>query len=178
MWFDELMTGIRGERPRRGLVPVALAALLLLAGCSTPAGQTPSGAQSPTPTAACPQVEGVELPPECAPYDPEHSMAQNDRHRERMPLSDDQQAEAEKAAESVRPALEAIVAAGGITADAVDGALAEAGLTGIQLREGHGSVLFGADGPAGGCVFGEVSAENVTIEAGGYIMDGGCLPAN
>ena len=36
-----------------------------------------SGEGSPTPTAACPAVPGVELPPECAPYDPDAAMAAN-----------------------------------------------------------------------------------------------------
>lgn len=39
------------------------------------------------------------------------------------------------------------------------------------------AVAFGAAAPEGGCIFGEVSADVLTVEIGGIIMDGGCLPA-
>lgn len=118
------------------------------------------------------------MPPDCVPYDPDHAMAQNDRHRERMPLADDSRAAAEEAAEAARPGLEALRASGELSGDAVGKVLTDAGLTSPYVRGDYRGVLFGAEGPEGGCVFGEVSADAVTIEAGGYIRDGGCLPAN
>lgn len=175
------MTGIRGDLPRGGLLPLVIALTLTLGGCAPATPQeeaaTPTPTVSLTPTAACPQVEGVELPPECAPYDPDHAMAQNDRHRERMGLSEEAQAVADETIPPIRAALDALRAAGELSPDAVEDVLTEAGLTGIRTTGDQRAVEFGADAPAGGCVFGQVSAEVLTVEAGGYILDGGCLPA-
>jgi hypothetical protein len=66
---------------------------------------------------------------------------------------------------------------GAITQEAVAQAISEAGPSDPQVRESAGDVLFGVSAPEGGCVFGAVTAEAVQIEVGGYIMDGGCLPA-
>lgn len=87
---------------------VASAALLLLTGCATPtaAGRAPSA--SPTPTAACPEQPGVELPPECAGYDPEHSMAQNDAYRQRGELDPAVEEAARDIAEAAADDLEAL----------------------------------------------------------------------
>ncbi|HZU94941.1 MAG TPA: hypothetical protein VFF85_15035 [Microbacterium sp.] len=172
------MIGIRGERSRGARASLACATVLLLAGCATvnpQAGSTPS--MTPTPTAACPQVEGVELPPECAPYDPEQSMAQNDAYRQRMDITDEARAASEETIENVRPALDALRASGELSTDAVVAVMADAGLTSAQTIGDARGVAFGVDGPEGGCIFGEVSPDALIIEAGGYIMDGGCLPA-
>lgn len=152
---------------------------MLLVGCAGFAPrQTGSEVEpAPTPTAACPEVEGVELPPECAPYDPDHAMAQNDRYRERMELSEDSRAAAEPTIKPIRTALETLRTDGALSVDSVEQALTDAGLTSARLRGDSAGVLFGASAPAGGCVFGEVSAEVLTVEAGGPILDGGCLPA-
>lgn len=173
------MTGIRGDLPRRGLLPLLIVLTLTLGGCATasPPGGAAGPTPSPTPTAACPQVEGVELPPGCAPYDPDHAMAQNDRHRERMELSEEARAIAEERIPTISAALEALRAAGEVSPDAVEDVLTDAGLNGIRAGGDDRSVAFGADGPAGGCIFGQVSAEVLTVEAGGYILDGGCFPA-
>ncbi|RZI91048.1 MAG: hypothetical protein EOO67_10620, partial [Microbacterium sp.] len=60
------------------VIPAAMLALFL-AGCAT-TGQTPPSGVSPSPTAlvACPEQPGVELPPECVPYDPDAAMGLND----------------------------------------------------------------------------------------------------
>lgn len=173
------MTGIRGDRSRGRLLPLLVVMAVLLAGCATtsPRAGIASPTPSPTPTAACPQVEGVDLPPECAPYDPEKAMAQNDAYRERMDISDEARVAAERAIEDVRPALEALRAAGGLSTEAVAAALADVGLPGAQTVGDERAVAYGVAASEGGCIFGEVSADAVTVEAGGYIMDGGCLPA-
>ena len=148
-----------------------------LVGC---AGASPGMAEdssSPTPSYACPLVEGVELPPECAPYDPEAAMAENDRYRERMELSEDAAAAGEELAAPLRTQLEEVRTSGTITADVVTRTIEDAGLPQPQFREEGGIVLFGVTAPDGGCLFGTVSPEAVTVEVGGYIMDGGCLPA-
>lgn len=160
---------------------LVIAATALLAGCATagtaPLGATPTESPSPTPTAACPQIEGVELPPECAPYDPDNAMAQNERYRDRVDLSADSRAAAETPANEIRTALETLRTSGDLSVSAVEDAIAAVGLSGIQTIGDERAVAFGATAPAGGCIFGEVSADVLTVEIGGVIMDGGCLPA-
>jgi len=158
---------------------------VLLSGCAMQAPASPGAAATPattpaatpTPTAACPQVEGVELPPGCAPYDPDQAMAQNDRYRDRMEISADAAAAAEGLAGSLRPVLDALRSSSPISIDAVEQAIMDAGLGRPQIREDYGDILFGVAGPEGGCVFGAVTADAVSVEVGGNIMDGGCLPA-
>ena len=156
---------------------VCLVVLAALVGC---AGRGAPGAEAiptPTPTAACPQIEGVELPPECAPYDPDAAMAQNERYRERMELPEEAAAAAQEFVAPVQAGLEEIRVSGTISIETVEQVITDAGLPQPQLRSGAGDVLFGVAGPEGGCVFGAVTPEEVTIEVGGNIMDGGCLPA-
>lgn len=168
---------------RRLLVPLFVAtALIALAGWAASAPPATATASTPgaTPTAvvACPEQPGVELPPECVPYDPEAAMALNDLYRQRIDLAPDAQADAEGYIDRVTATLEDLRSDGPpFTEDAVRSALEAEGLAGVQTRSGAGDVLFGAQPPAGGCVYGAVEAEKVTVEAGGYIMDGGCLPA-
>lgn len=181
------MTGIRGDGSRGARLPLVLATLTLLAtttvlaGCATatsgPWGAAPTESPTPTPTAACPQVEGVELPPECAPYDPDNAMAQNERYRDRVDLADESREAAEKPAQSVRAGLERLRTSGGLSVAAVEEVFADAGLTDIQTIGDERAVAFGVAAPEGGCIFGEVSADVLTVEIGGVIMDGGCLPA-
>jgi len=156
---------------------VILGLVVVLTGCAGVAARPASDTASPTPTAACPQVDGQELPPECAPYDPDHAMAQNERHRERLELSDDALAAARDVTGPLGIALEEVRASGAVSVDTVQNAIERTGLSDIQVREDYGTVLFGVAAPKGGCVFGEVSTDAIAVEAGGYIADGGCLPA-
>lgn len=159
----------------------SLAMVILLAGCALqgPGSLATTPTPTVTPTVACPEVDGHELPPECAPYDPEHAMEQNELYRKRMELSAEATSAAEAAAGPLRTALEDLRASGGeITVDTVSQAITDAELPLPQVREDHGSVLFGVAGPEGGCVFGSVTADAVSVEVGGYIMDGGCLTAH
>lgn len=152
---------------------------VLLSGCvaqePVPSGE--AATPTVTPTAACAQIEGVELPPECAPYDPDQAMAQNERYRDRMEISPEAAAAAESVAASLRPMLEALRTSESISVGAVEQAITDAGLAHPQVRDDYGDILFGVDGPDGGCLFGAVTADGVSVEVGGYIMDGGCLPA-
>ncbi|TFV82279.1 hypothetical protein E4V99_15320 [Microbacterium sp. dk485] len=173
---------MRRPASRRRLCLAVAIVGLLLSGCATNAApgtpSTPGGAASAsaTPTAACPQVEGVDLPPECAPYDQEAAMALNDRHRERVELDEDAQGANAEVVPSLTAALEDLRVRGAATEDSVRAALSDAGLIDAQVRGDYGRILFGAVGPGGGCVFGEV-ADAVAVDVGGYILDGGCLPA-
>jgi len=103
-------------------------------------------------------------------------MAANDRYRERMGLDDDARDENAELVAPLTAALEALRASGNVSVDAVQGVLQTAELANVQVREDYGRVLFGASGPAGGCLFGEVAAGSVSVEVGGFILDGGCLP--
>lgn len=164
---------------------------MLLAGCATATAGAPAASPSappspaptstptstPTPTAACPLVEGVDLPPDCAPYDPDHAMAQNERYRDRVELSDESRAAAAQPADSVRVGLEALRSSGDLSVAAVEDVFVDAGLTDIQTIGDERAVAFGVAAPEGGCIFGEVSADTLSVEIGGVIMDGGCLPA-
>ncbi len=165
---------------RRILLVISAALLAFgLAGCATGAGASPAD-PSPSSTAliACPEQPGVELPPECVPYDPDAAMALNDLYRQRIELPADVTADITAYVVPVTDALEELREAGPpFTEAAVRAALEAEGLASVQTRSGAGDVLFGAQPPAGGCVYGALEAEQVTVEAGGYIMDGGCLPA-
>ncbi|KQZ23864.1 hypothetical protein ASD43_05470 [Microbacterium sp. Root553] len=187
VWFHEGMTSIRGDRSRGTRLLLVIATTMLLAGCATAttglstasptASASSTASPSPTPTAACPQVEGVELPPDCAPYDPDNAMAQNDRYRDRVDLSEASRAAAERPATDIRTALEALRTSGDLSVDAVEDAISDAGLSDIQIIGDERAVAFGVAAPEGGCIFGEVSADVLSVEVGGIIMDGGCLPA-
>lgn len=166
---------------RRRALPVLTAALLLLlTGCGT-AGAPASGAdgagedppRSPG-SVACPSPVHGDLPPECVAYDPDEAMALNEQYRERMPLDEGYAASLAPLVEDVRARLGAVPAGDEAAARA---ALEDAGLTAVQSRSGAGDVLFGAVPPDGGCVYGAVEPDAVTVEVGGFIMDGGCLPA-
>ncbi|MFS0867620.1 hypothetical protein AB3M83_09880 [Microbacterium sp. 179-B 1A2 NHS] len=167
-------------RPRS--LPVLIAGVLLLGGCGAaerPAGDRPPPDGAPSsvaPTVACPQQPGVELPPGCAAYDPDAAMRLNEQYRQRMPLEPEHAAEAGEIVAQVRADLERLGEHGG-DETAVRAVLERAGLTAVQTRAAAGDVLFGAMPPGGGCVYGAVEAEAVTVDAGGVIMDGGCLPA-
>jgi len=154
-------------------------AILTLSGCSADLDSNTGAhpAASPSPSVACPMVEGFELPPECIPYDPEAAMALNEMHRERMPLDAAAFAENERAIEHVLTALEAVRESGDIDVDAVTAALEEVGFTAPEVRGSDWQVLFGMSGPAGGCLFGDLTSDAVTVNTGGYILDGGCLAA-
>lgn len=80
-------------------------------------------------------------------------------------------------AEAVTERLEELRSRGDVTVEAVEAALHAGGLVSAQVRDDYGRILFGASGPAGGCVFGEVADGGVSVDVGGYILDGGCLPA-
>ncbi|MGH8954855.1 MAG: hypothetical protein ACRDVF_07525 [Microbacterium sp.] len=175
------MTGLRGDRSRGARLLLVVATTMMLAGCATatagPPGASPSASPSPTPTAACPQIEGVDLPPDCAPYDPDDAMAQNERYRDRVDLSEESRAAAEKPANDIRAGLESLRTSGGLSVAAVEEVFADAGIAYVQTLGDERAVAFGAAAPEGGCIFGEVWADVLTVEIGGVIMDGGCLPA-
>lgn len=158
---------------------VAVATVATTTSCAAHA----AGASGPTPTPsiaasyACPTMEGVQLPPECAPYDPDAAMAANERYRDRMSIDDDARAAAEDVSADIVAVLRTAAKEKELSAEEVATLLDEGGALSPQVRAEANSVLFAATGPQGGCLFGEVSGTSVSVEIGGYILDGGCLPA-
>jgi hypothetical protein len=103
----------------------AVAGVILLAGCAAaPGAESPT----PTPTAACPETVEGNAPGNCAPFDPDAAMAENERYRERRPLSDEQLADSAAPLEAASTALEPFALPGAtVTDEAVVAALVEAG---------------------------------------------------
>ena len=161
-------------------VLLSLAAIaLLLTGC---AGTGAGPDTAPAPTAACPQPIEGPTPTACPPYDPAAAMAENERHRDRKDLTEEQGAAAvapvAAATAALRPYAEGIEP---ITEAAIVTALTEAGFArdSIQTifadRADGASVAFGIASEFGGGGFGGGSGRGTTVAAGGYILDGGCL---
>ena len=129
--------------------------------------------------------EGVEPPPGCIAYDPEAGMRSNDMYRERMEISAAAEEAGNRIAVSASAALQELRESGAQLDEAtLRSALAQAGLSdsSIEMRGDDATLLFGATYGTPGestasCVYGAVSGDAVTIEVGGLIMDGGCLPA-
>jgi hypothetical protein len=151
--------------------------VLALTGCAADFG-TPS----PTPTAACPEPVHGSAPDSCAPFDPDAAMAENERYRDRQPLSESQLADAAEPLAAATTALEPFALPGAtVTESAVIDALVDAGFTrnSIQTlvaeRADGTSVALGISADFGGCLFGGVSVRGLELDAGGYILDGGCL---
>ena len=150
-----------------------------MGGCATPpANLAPPASQettSPQPSSvACAQVEGVDLPPECIPYDPEALMAANERYKERLPVSAEAFAGFEAKRPEITAAIEALQLAGELSPDAVAAILDDNGVTGSKVGMTDGVVTFGGGGPLGGCVFGTASATEIDMSIKGVVMDGGC----
>jgi hypothetical protein len=139
----------------------------------------PSVAASSSPTPTCVVLEQPMLdPPEgCTVYDGEANMDLNELYRQRMEMTDAARAAAAEHIEPLMSALTAMRDTGEpLTEDAAREVFGDAGFVSdsVQTRDDHGDILFGI-GVDGGCVFGAVTPEAVSVDVGGYIMDGGCL---
>ena len=130
---------------------------------STPA-PTPSGRASADGSGV--SAEGLDL--------------SNEAYRERVGSSEGH-AQAALSLPDVQAALEPLVSGGAVDQDDVVSALVAAGFENVQV---HGGSALTADtsthvgvgvGVPGGCVYGAVGPDGVTLEAGGPIADGGCL---
>lgn len=81
---------------------------------------------------------------------------------------------------AVRAALDPVADGSAVDADEVATALAAAGFETVQVvgttASGEVATTVGVGvAVPGGCVFGGVAPDAVTLEAGGPIADGGCL---
>ncbi|KRD43539.1 hypothetical protein ASE38_04745 [Cellulomonas sp. Root930] len=174
--------------PSRSRATAALIALVLVAasaaGCASRSGAaaTSDPSASTTPTAACPVVEGQEMPDDCVPYDGEASMALNDAYRQRFEPSDDGRAEVEPQRLAAQEALVSLVG-GPLSVDAVQDALEVAGFdrdlpwvapAGDPAAPSSIGVIISVGGL---CLVGTLDAEHAEVETDGMIADGGCVPA-
>lgn len=155
----------------------AIAAVVMTAGCAQapevePAA--PTGAPSPS-SVACAIQEGIELPPECIPYDPQALMDSNERYKDRMPVSADAYAAFEAERAEIEAEIERLREDDALSPEGVADVLEGAGVAVGEAYEIEGTVFVLGDGPAGGCVEGRVDAESTEIDAVGYVMDGGCI---
>lgn len=123
-------------------------------------------------------MEGVELPPECVPYDPQALMDANERYKERAPVSADAFAGFEAKRPQITAALEALQQSGELSPDTVEEVLAGAGVGNrydtLYTWENDDGISFGGAGPTGGCVLGLINDTELEMNAVGYVMDGGC----
>ncbi|MBD5785736.1 hypothetical protein IF650_06040 [Cellulosimicrobium terreum] len=109
--------------------------------------------------------------------------ASNEAYRQRMGSAEGD-AQAALALPDVQAALDPLATGGPVDRDDAYAALAAAGFTSVQVTpetsalggepQVGDSFGIGVSVP-GGCVFGEVAPDAVTLEAGGPIADGGCL---
>ncbi|WP_327003687.1 hypothetical protein OHA72_52935 [Dactylosporangium sp. NBC_01737] len=141
-----------------------------VAACADPAASPAPG--SAAPPAATPN-----------PSDPEERFRQNKAFRNRNPLPPQAVAAVQPCVEKVRAGLDRLRAEGRFDGPSIERVLTDAGLVDVESRKpgrldtaGGGGLLF--CGNSGfGYVFGEHGRTLTSVEAGGGIADGGCLPA-
>ncbi|MBT2538926.1 hypothetical protein [Arthrobacter sp. ISL-69] len=148
-----------------------------LAGCAAPDTGPLSGTGTPSqsPTAACPRVDEMPDPQQCAAYDPDAAMRENERYREQRTISAQTRALLAAYVEPARTALESLQQPA--TVADVRKALESVGIDEreVQTDDVGIGIRFGA-AANGGCLTGFVSQDGTaTISTGGAILDGGCL---
>lgn len=184
---------------QRGFAPFGLV-VLLAAGCAQP-GTVDAADQvaPPTPSrfvAACADPAASPAPGSVAPTaatavpnpsDPDEQFRLNNRankaFRNRNPLPPQAVAAVQPCVAKVRAGLERLRAEGRFDGPSIERVLTDAGLIDVESRKpgrldtaGGGGLLF--CGNSGfGYVFGEHGPPLTSVEAGGGIADGGCLPA-
>ena len=160
------------------MTALAITAVVLtaLAGCGVPPAASPPATTqaNPTPTAACPITGTEPQSGNCVQYDGDAAMAANEMYRQRRKLGPEMQALFNQHVEPAKDVLNAL--ARPVTADDIKGAFATLDLKEVQTDDDGNGVRFGVSVPGGGCLYGVVPlAGEVSVAAGGSIMDGGCL---
>ncbi|MGV8876309.1 MAG: hypothetical protein ACOH1K_02225 [Rhodoglobus sp.] len=160
-----------------GMATVALFGFFTLAGCaSSGLIDAATGGASPLPTPACvdSDTESVDGS-DCPKVDSEHDVQENKTFKDRKTPTAADQAILNQALAAAEAALQAI-AAPIPTAEHVKETLTAEGFTAIDVvGDPATGVGFWAEVQMSGCLFGEiVPSAGLTIEAGGFIADGGC----
>ncbi|SEF18808.1 hypothetical protein [Jiangella alba] len=173
----DIVVAVRFAGPVKAVAALSLLAVACLAGCGTTAADGRAGSSA---TGACPSVHDQPMPDDCVGYDPDAGMRANDAYRERSVLPPGGRGEAVEHHARIVAALTEAVAAGPLTVDDARAVLEPLGYDSVQ---GHGSsevsmggLSIGVD-VGTGCVYGEIRDTEVTLDIGGGIVDGGCLPA-
>lgn len=154
-------------------------ATAFLAGCGQAPAEPGDSQDSPAPTGACPSVEHQPMPDDCVGYDPDAGMRANDAYRQRGDLPPDLRDRALDHRDVIAAALGEAAAAGPLTAEQARDLLVPLGYEGVQAygsSDAGGGLAVGVS-TGSGCVHGGVRGTEVTLEVGGGIADGGCLPA-
>ncbi|GAB3618322.1 hypothetical protein GCM10027416_28790 [Okibacterium endophyticum] len=115
--------------------------------------------------------------PGCAYYDPDKAMAENERYRERIPLTDEIAASLAPLVDEMTAALQPIVQGQvELTKQNVSQALALDEISGtLAIGQNDAGVSFIAAVETGGCILGEVAVGSLSVEPAGVTMDGGCV---
>lgn len=169
---------------RRGahVVSVVLVAAFGAGGCGSGVSFTTTPA-SPEPgrTTVCPGVPGDEsVSPGCDEFfDGEAAMGANRGYRERSELSPENRERAAAHRDRITALLVPAAADGPLDRDAVERLLE--GVDAVRSVAGYGrsdeaGLALGIS-TVDGCVYGGVDGSEVSLEPGGGIADGGCLPA-
>ena len=160
-----------------GMAVVTIVGVLTLVGCATARlADTSADAPSPTQSPECVFVGTDEMDvPGCVVIDGEKSMQQNETYRDRKIPTAEDQAILDQALLSAEAALQAI-STPLPTVDQVKNTLTAEGLTSVEAVSSPTiGVGFWAKVQMNGCLFGDIAPETgLTIEAGGFIADGGC----
>ena len=169
--------------PHPGIVvALAIALLALAGGCGSPTQELPNGAGAePTgATTECPATaEGSQSPPECVPPDLQVDARSNEAYRQRGDLTIENRFLAERDRVRIAEILADVAASGRLGGADVVAILRAAGFPDTVAYGGSetgGGVAFGT-ALENGCAYGSVRGAEVTVEIGGAIADGGCLPA-
>jgi len=170
---------------KQRLIGLVLVGALGLSGCAgqpTAGGGVPDARSSvsaaPEPTAACPTIEGQPNDdPGCAYYDPDKAMAENERYRERLPLTAELEASLAPVVDKMTTALKPIVDGRvELNVPNVSKAIAVDEVAGTPtIGQNDAGVSFIATVETGGCLLGEVAVGSLSVEPAGVIMDGGCV---
>lgn len=156
---------------------VLVVTILSLTACGAPGtvqGSVPA-TSSPSPTAACPRIDEMsDGQRDCAVYDPDAAMDQNEGYRQQRTISPETKAQLETYVEPLRRALSPLRPP--VTVADVKTALGAAGLDDEVRTDDVGQAIrFGA-AAKGGCITGFVGQDGaVSVSTGGSILDGGCL---
>ena len=161
--------------PALAVVVVTILSLTACGGAPGTVQGSVSATSSPSPTAACPRIDEMsDGQRNCAVYDPDAAMAQNEGYRQQRTISPETKAQLETYVEPLRRALTSLPRP--VTVADVKTALGTAGLDEEVRTDDVGrAIRFGA-AAKGGCVTGFVGQDGaVSVSTGGSILDGGCL---
>ncbi|UWZ57578.1 hypothetical protein Daura_16290 [Dactylosporangium aurantiacum] len=184
---------------------MTLIVLLTTAGCARPgrvdaASDATPGSPRPAPSrsvAACADPDASPAPATGAPGTPGTATAgtpgsedqfqrdnqANRAFRQRGVLPPQAMAAVQPCVAEVRAGLDRLRAEGRFDGPAIERVLTDAGLAEVESRRagrldtGDGSGLLFCGNSGFGYVFGQHGPAGTTVDAGGAIADGGCLPA-